>query len=472
MKTEFRAHPFMLFQALYPFLTVLVLPVAYGLVRYLFDRTVSTAVIMEIALLLALVLLGYKRMRAFCVCVTPDSIVVHTGVFLKAETVIRRHTVSVVKYRQNAFCAVAGCVLVRVNTEALSPGQSDVAFYLSTADCRAFDTCLFMGSGHADEVIRLSAARMALTAASVSSLATGGLITVPLLRFSLSLFGKGLEKTLYDTISGQSLLPSVLPPIFNAVTLAVLLFFAVGYLVVFTRYLRFYLIGNRQNTLIHYGLFSRNATRFSASQVNAVILEQNLLLRLLGRYNMKVEIGGINAQKGDSNLIAPAVTKGEANAIVRDCLGISTTVTPCIRPVRGSLHRYLFFPTIYATLTGGLLLVALKLFESFEGFWLFLLLVDALAYLRSWCLSLVSRNRSGLAVYENRLAISFLKGGRLRAFDCPIDKTACLCLRRTPADRRRHTLTLTVRLYSRHGGSARLCFVDETAVIKALNLYE
>lgn len=468
MKKEFRAHPLMIVGLIKPFSFILVIPVLKGIIQYLIGHRVTGVLTLELIAFGAITLIAALRCRAFRLICTPNGVTVKSGVLFKTEAYIPTDKLSSVRATQNPFDAVFRSVTFGINTEAGRPGRTDFEFKLSLKDSR--EVSLLLYGDENTQAVRFSALKIAVMAATTSSAVTGMLIAVPVINKAGKLLGIALENILLDEINNASSnFKNYFPPIVNTITLIFILSYAVSFLYSLFKYINFNLFLEKDKLTVQSGFFVRSRSSFKKSSVNNVVIDQSPLMRIFGRYAMKVGVGGYGGGKRETAIIVPSGRRGE----IRNCF---SDFFPFLLPDGRLLHprrdrttrnRFLYFPWLYLSLTVIVFVIFAHFFPEFAR----------LALFATTVLCAVIFYYAGLKLFEFRLGKlrlgQNLYAQGIKGFDtcelyCPRENIGEIKLVRTPPDRVFNTCSIVLTVRSEGADTIRVRMLDYEQVLREI----
>ncbi len=433
MKREFRAHPLMIFTIIKPFLFILLIPVAQGIINYLKSGHFSRILEAEIILALLITAFGIVRWRAFRLVCGEKTVTVRDGVLFIREAVIPISGLSSVQSEQSPLDYIFHSVTFRINTEAGSREKTDYSFKLSRRDAHLVSTLLY-GKKSGDP-LRFSPVKIAILAAATSSAFTGMLVGVPILNSMARLAGLGVNEVLDQLNSVSSKFQTYFPPIVNTVTLVLLASFVVSFVYSFLRYLKFRIFLNDDRIEVRSGLIVMLRTSFKKESINNIKIEQTLLMKFLKRYSMKVNVGGYGEAKSESQVLVPCGRYKELKTMFSDYFPFLKPSGSSLKSKVGKIHlnRYLFWAELFAAILIALSLIIGLRFKAFGRLVVFVtaILGLILLYYTYLCHNEYKncQVRLGKTVYARSK-----KGLRKCRFYCPKDRVGEIKLYRYPPD--------------------------------------
>ncbi len=471
MKREFKAHPLMVLSLIKPFLFVLLLPVARGLLQYVQDRHITPILRVEIVLFLIIIIAGFLRWRAFRLCCDQNTVTVRDGVFFVREAVIPISGISSVQSEQTPLDYLFHSVTFFINTEAGNSKSTDYKFKLSRNDSHEVSDLLY--GKEKGERVRFSPVKIAILAAATSSAFTGLLVAVPIISNSARLLGVGINEVLDQINAVSHKFQTYFPPIVNTVSLVLLASLIISFIYSFLKYVNFRLYLNSDRIEVRSGLFVVSRTSFKKKSVNNVKIEQTILMKLIRRYAMKVNVGGFGEAKSESQILVPSGKYREIKGMFSDYFPFLTPCGRLFKSHRGALHenRYLFWAELFFL---GLIAAALYFgytFTEFGSFIVFLTLV--LGFVIFYYAFLCHQEYKSCCV---RLGSTVFARGKkwLRScrLYCPKDKVGEIKLVRYPPDSIFKTCNIKIIIRSEMNESLTIRHLDyETLRQEIFNCY-
>ncbi|MGI6279175.1 MAG: PH domain-containing protein [Acutalibacteraceae bacterium] len=475
MIRRFKAHPLMIFSFIKPFLFILLIPVARGIIQYVKNGQMSQILGLETLLFGAISFFGVLRWRSFSLVCDSKYVTVQTGVIFVKKAVIPISSLSSVQSEQNPIDYIFKSVTYRINTEAGSRRRIDYRFKLSRRDSHEVSALLY-GKRSGDPV-KFSSFKIAILAAATSSAFAGMLVGVPLLNNAARLFGLGINEVIDEITTVSEKFQSYFPPIVNTITLILLFGYVVSFLYSFFKYLNFRLFLDDTRIEVRSGLFVKLRTSFKKASVNNVKIEQTFLMILLRRFAMKVNVGGYGEDKSESQVLIPLGRYDEIKSQFSDYLPFFKLTGKSIEPPRGLVqeNRFLLMSEIYLILTAAVSAVNANIFKEFGKFILFVTIIAAcvILYYSYLC---VCEYKDGKIRFSDTVFACSKRALRRYQLYCPKDRVGEIRLVRFPADKLYKTCNVKIIVRSETADSITLHHVDykavKDAIYKCYNLSE
>lgn len=464
MKREFKAHPLMILNYMKPFLFILIIPLIKGIIQYILYKRATGILAMETAAAAVIILIGLLKCRSFSLVCDKNGVKITDGIFIKKVSYISVSKLSSVQTVQNLLDAVLGAVTYCVNTEAGKKGKPDFKYKLSLKDSNSVSEVLYGKSDYT--AVRFSALKVAVMAATTSSAVTGMIVGVPIINKAGKLLGIALNNILFEEINNVSdQVKSPFPPIVNAITLILLLGYAVSFVYSFLKYINFSLFLEEDKIEVRSGFFVRNRTSFKKSTVNDVIIDQTPLMRVFKRYAMKVSVGGYGNSKSETAVLVPSERRGTIKRQFQAYFPFLIPDGKLLHASRNKLtkSRFLFFPVLYLCLLTAAAIIPAVIFPNFTRLILFLYSVGAtvIAYYAYLC---IFDYRFGKLRIGKNIYAQGIKGFSTYEFYCLAQNVGEIKIIRTLPDRNYGTCNVTVAVRSESADSVTVRHLDYKTV--------
>lgn len=467
MKYEFKAHPLMIFDIIKPFLLILLIPVARGLIQYLKNREINDILGPETIIFIVILIYAILRWRMFRLTLTEKTVTVKTGLFFVTNAVIPISGLSSVQSEQTPLDYVLRSMTYRINTEAGSREKTDYRFKLSKKDSRKVSELLY--GKKQSQPVKFSAVKIAILAVATSSAFAGMLVGVPIINGAARLFGLGFEELYEELTTVSNRFETYFPPIVNTVSLVLLGCYLISFVYSFLRYLNFRLFLDENRIEVRSGFFVKLRTSFKKASVNNIKIEQTFLMFLLRRYAMKVNVGGYGEVKSESQVLVPSGKYNEIREQFSDYFPFLKPTGQIIKSKQGIFHknRYLIWAEIFFLSTAAASIYCAYRFEEFGRFILFMTFVvcSIILYYAYLCLSEYKR---GMLRVDETIFASGKKGLRRSQLYCPKERVGEIKLIRYPPDYYFKTCNVKITVRSETADNMTVKHLDYVQVKEAI----
>lgn len=364
-----RTHPLTIVQFLFRYLYVLLLPVLKSLVELPFHpRPFSGFWLWELAAAGLIIAMAVGRWGMLTWRVEPHCFAVRQGLYFRRETRIPFGRIASADVERPLWLALLGAARLMADTSAKSRGDADLtlilkkkqAFALSSRLCRkSFPSD---GNRHRSRPAQPASYRtgiLSLMAMSVTSsnAAAGLLLAIPVVNHLGQVLGEELTHHIYEAVdAAANLFARLLPPIAALLTALLVAGWLYSFFRTMMRSARLSACRSGSLLTVKGGLILPRHSVMSVPMTGAVDLRQGIVLRVFSLVTASLVCSGYGKQKGEHSVLIPAAKERRMEELLGSLLPELTPRdmhSPALRPVRppkGTLHRYLFWPLV---LTSG-----------------------------------------------------------------------------------------------------------------------
>ena len=454
MKTTFKAHPFMMYFFVKPFLFVFILPVLKGAVQYLLYKRITGVLFYEVLLLIGLFLIALWRLLAFKIEVNEDSLTVKRGIFLRQTAVIGKNRISSIIIERTPLDFLFGSATFKINTEAGRIKTPDFKVKVWNSDSKQLYSHIY--GKKLNVKVKFPHFKVALMAAATSSAVTGLIVGVPVINQVGKMLGVSLSEVLFNEINTVSQkINTYTPPIVNLITIIVLGAYGISFMVAFFNYLGFSLSVDDEKMEIRSGLFVKRQSVFKKHSINNICVEQTPIMRLFHVFSLCVSVAGYGDGKNERAIIIPCGN----NEDIKNMLSV---YFPKFEIVGNSLkapgnyrngRRFLFVPALLSVFVVASAIVEGFVFPEFISLVLFInsILMAVVIYYGNVCLKDLHTARIS---FGNNVFASSSVGISRRRIYVEKEKIGVIKITLTPADRKFNTCK--VKLIVRSEGADKI----------------
>ena len=469
IKTNFRAHPIMIFVLMKPYLFVLILPLIRALIQYITNGKINGLLALEAVAFGFVLAVSVLQWRAIKITVNDRYVTIKKGFFIKSCAVIEVSRLSSVVLRRNILDFVLRSVSCSINTEAGAPQKSDFSLKMRIKDAKELFKLIY--NEEERQTVKFSAYRIALLAASTSSAATGIILGVPVINQASDLLGVAISDMLLNEINNvSSKFDTVFPPIVNTITLILFIAYGTAFIISFIKNVNFKLKSGKHNIETRSGIIVRKRVIFKKSKINNICFEQTPLMRLFKKHSMRASVGGYGDDKGDTAVVVPIATHKELKEQFAEHFPLFEIKNDYIRPSRGvfSLNRFLYIPAVFGVLIVGVGIAFAIAFPYFDRLILFLTMIALCVdgYYASVC---YHNYKHGKLCLSGSVQAVGSTGFKVRELYCDKRNVGVIKILQTPADRRLKTCKVKITVRSENADSVRVRNLDTKTMKTALN---
>lgn len=442
IRKKYSAHPIMAIYYLKPFLFVLLIPVLKALLDAILKQEISSVLLNEIVLTFIIVAYSLIKWKRFSITLTDSSIKIRTGLIFCRTATIPKEKISSIQTVRHLNDRIFGSVTLRINTESGRKGKADFEIKAYKTDAESITAELF--GKRSARIIKFSAVRVALMAATASSAFTGLVFIVPVIRQTGILLGTAVEKILFDRINEVSATVSrIIPPVINTITIIFLQLYGISFLVSFFKYTNFKVRLIDNIIEVTSGLLTQFNIAFKVKSVNSAIIEQTPLMRFFGRYLVRVSVGGYGDNKGYKAVVIPSAKENEVKTLFSQFFPNVKAQSVMIKPHGHSRRRFYFIPTIFLLLCVVIYSLVKHIFPVFSKILNFSLIVAIIVLTYYYNLAEYNFKNSTISV-SDILYAKYTRWASTREMFCESHRVGIIHITKWPADRKYNTCNIRI----------------------------
>lgn len=467
----FRAHPFMIFTYLKPYLFILLIPVIRGALNYGSSETLPQLLIGEIVLAAIITMIALIKWRRCMLIIEKNFIRIRMGFLFTTDAIIPISKIASTYLETKPILWAARGVLLRLDTEAGRTGKSDFEIILPLRRVGELSE-LLPASG--DEVLKYNAPtiKIFIMAAATSSAATGLLVAAPLINQAGQLLDEGLSDRVYNTINhAASLFEQLVPPVASTLSVIFLAGFVISFFISLSKNAPFRLYKKGGRFLATSGLISHRKIRFNADAINETTILQSPLMRLFHHYTVKVCVAGYGKKKGETAMMIPAAREKDYQVFLRELSpvkeGVPKSDSTFLKSPARAKARFVRIPmiiTLAIPLAGKIISLYLVPFEPLIRFFcaIFIAYIGIMVYV-----SYTKYKHGGISVGDEHKAYS-AKGLSLTEVHVRNNRTGVIRMTENPFDRKSKLCSLRLTVRSESATSLNIANLDSEQIKREL----
>lgn len=463
-----KTHPLMLFAFFKPYSFVLVFPFLRLFLKFGFKIILSGAFLFETAVFLAVLIVALLKWRCYRFYKQSDGFLVSSGVFLKRETYIPFERIASVYERQNLIEKLFSAKSIYISTEAKG----------KTADVRVClkESVVYEVIGDKNLQIphktkRYNFKRVVLWAATSGGAFSGVVIFLPIISKTAELLEIGVYELLITRIAANTeILGEFMPKAANIATFVLLGFYIAAFVYKIFKGFGFSVKTFEKSIEISGGTIVKHRTLFKKTTIRGIVLEQPLLMRLLGLFTAKASVGGCEDEKLVGNsIIVPICSKKRAKQLFFENF---QNIKPASVSKKVSARGGIVSAAIPAvTLMAAMFLLAGSLFYLLRNFRRLIVFLTIIAFLWAlwWADLLIYNYKKGALVLEQKIVASGTVGLKRRTIYSDFDNVGFVKLVETPFDRRRGSCKATIKLFSKSADRVKVKWLKTDELLNLLS---
>lgn len=459
---SFKAHPLIILTYLKPYMFILLIPTAQGVASYFVNRKLTSLILGEFLTAAVILTLSILKFLRFRMTIRTDHITVQQGILLRNTARIPIDKISTAFVRTGPLLILCRAVEIRLNTEAGRPGKADFKMIMPrTIVPKLYGLFPFGKSGVT--TLETTAKRLIIMAAATSNFATGLLIAAPVVDHAGDLLGTGITEKVYDTINvaveyAESTIGSLIPPIAGYIAAALLIGFAISFVVSVFKNLPFKMQRRGEYIIAIAGTIIKRRIFFKAKSVNSVSVIQNPFMMLFRRYNVGISVAGYGDSRGETAMIIPAAEPDKVYSLIGQILPQVNRCELQIRHPENTLRNFCTPPAIILITVPLAAAILSKLFVHFSGLIWFLAFVAELFDLLLFVLAVLRFQRTGIAMGGDFCVVG-LRWFSIVEFHCPEKNVGMIRVTQYPWDRKSALCRVKVTVRSENAESLNVALL-------------
>ena len=465
-ESRLRIRPHFLYVAnlLYPYLTLLIIPVARAFYLYFSKEaeTVSAVVGAEAVMLFMAVnvaVLKFKRTRV--VFDHEKGIRVVKGLFCKISYEIPKEASKIIVLETNPILSVFKACRLKIYTEAGTKRRADEIIPIKMSDAkRLLESYSING-----ETVQSNTYSSVIMSAALSSATAGVLLAIPIVKVAVSLLGKSIPSLLPEIHDDQRLyewfkLAGKIAP------LVIVLGYVISFAVLLLRNYRFSSVRSNRYIMLDAGKLPHRTVLLEARAVKTVKTVKAPLMLLANKCAVKFSACGYGRRKGEIGLLVPCVKPQLANGLIEWLVPQMEFKGHIVGIGKKGVRRCVWLPLAFLTIT---LTVTTVVSAVFPGFKLPLtaVMLPILLFCGVWlAVRLYIAKYGGIDFSQKGVWIKYRQSATVNELKCQSEDIESICIRETPFDKRYGHCTVKLRLITKNRDTATLKYLDKEEIIK------
>lgn len=463
---EIRPHCLYVANLLYPYLTLLIIPVARAFYLYFShnSETLSAVVGAEAVILLVAVnvaVLKLKRMRV--TFHNEKSIRVVKGLFCKISYEIPENVSKIIVLETNPILVSLGACRLKIYTEAGKRRRADESIPIRRSDAKnLLESYQIRG-----ETVQSNTYSSVVMSAALSSATAGILLAIPIVKVAVSLLGKSIPSLLPEIHDNQRMY-EWFKIVGRYVPLAVVFGYIISFAVLLLRNYKFSSVRSSWYIMLDAGKMPHRTVLLEAQSVKAVKTVKAPLMLLANKSAVKFSACGYGRRRGEIGLLVPCVKPTFANGLIGWLLPQMDFRGQTIGVGKKGVRRCVWLPLIFLLATLTATTVISNMFPRFN-LPLTAVALPICVFCGVWlAVRLYIARKGGVAFSNKGIWIKYRSNATVNELKCQNEDIESICLRETPFDKRHGHCTLKLRLMDKNCDTASLRYLDKAEIRKKI----
>ncbi len=454
---KIKPHFLYIFTLLYPYLTLLIIPVLKETVSFVLGKSTSVSELFaaELALLSAAVTLALLKYRR-TVLIFGDEITVKKGLFCRMSYTLPKGTARVVVLESNPLLRPLGVFKLKIYTEGGVRKRADENLPIGRKTAEKLYKMLAVDG----QAVRSNTFGNVLMSAALSSSVAGWLLAMPIVKIVGNLAGDGLTKRLYnlknaDEIAEISLYFGKFLP------LVLLLGYIISFFVLLLKNSGFQSVKSGKKIMLSSGRLPYRTLFLKADCVRATKAVTAPLMLLADKCAVKFSACGFGRAKGEIGLLVPCVKPTIAKGLLQWLLPHLDSTGSGIRPPKAARKRALFLPLLLLALCIAAAYAGALLLPRFEKILYSVALVQSFVLLLYTAVRLTAVRVGRFSAANGSVNVKYRQGFKIAELTADRKSVGQIRVLTTPFDRKHGQCSVKIRLLGKNRDCAKLKFLDK-----------
>lgn len=466
-KLRIKPHWSYIANLLYPYLTLLIIPVLRAFYLYFSkeSETVSAVVGAEAVMLFVatnVAVLKFQRTRV--TFGEEKSIHVLKGLFCKISYKIPKSATKVIVLETNPILSVFGACRLKIYTEAGTKRRADEIIPIRRSDAkRLLESYQIEG-----ETVQSNTYSSIVMSAALSSATAGVLLAIPIVKVAVSLLGKSIPSLLPEIHDNQRLY-EWFKLAGKFVPLVIALGYVISFAVLLLRNYKFSSVRTRSYIMLDAGKLPHRTVLLESRSIKAVKTVKAPLMLLANKCAVKFSACGYGRRRGEIGLLVPCVKPQLANGLIGWLVPHMDFKGNTIKTNKKGVRRCIWLPLIILTVALVSATVVSAVFPRLK-LPVTAVMLPIFLFCGVWlAVRLYIAKHGSVAFSSEGMWIKYRQSATVNELKCKRDDIESICIRETPFDRRHGHCTLKLRLSDKNRDTATLKYIDKKVIIEQID---
>lgn len=459
-KITVKPHFVYVFTLLYPYLSLLVIPVIRGVYRFFAGQksTLSAFFAAEVVMLLLAFFAALLKLKSTKLQLS-DDIEVQKGLIFRVRYVIPQGASKIIMLESDPFSRLFGVYRLKIYTEAGRRRRPDESIPIS----RKTAELLFKMLKVEGQTVKSNTLGNVVMSAALSSSLTGFLLAFPVVRAFVGLVGEGMAAALPELRSKVGLIAEA-ERLVRFLPLVFLIGYAVSFAVLLLRNSGFSSVRSGDRIMLDSGKLPHRTLFLSTRSVNAVKTVTAPLMRLAGKCAVKFSACGFGRSKGEIGLLLPCVKPQLAKGLTKWLLPQFKAPETDLMPDKKAVKRSAFLPLAILAATAVAAYTVHTRYRMPQSVLVPLLLIASAVILLWLTARLLGALKGVFALDEQNCRILGQKGFGTAELMCEKGNIQYFRILQTPFDRRHRHCSLKVVTSAKNRDAVKVRYLDKHKV--------
>lgn len=451
-----KPHFLFVLNLLYPYLTLLIIPVIRGFWQYVIGKegTISQFLLWEFLILIAVIIVAIIKLKMTSI-VFDENISIKKGLFCRVEYTIKKDKSMITVIESNPILRLIGVFRLKIYTEAGRRSRPDESILIGVKDAKK----LYEINAVNGQSVRSNTYGEVIMSAALSSSATGILLSIPIVKLSFSLLGESLP-SLLPKIRSQALKDIQLLKLGQYITVLLVVGYIISFFVLFFRNYGFSSVRSNGKIILQSGKLPRRTVFLSENSINAVKFVTAPLMLLAKKCAVKFSACGYGLGKGEIGLLVPSVKPSIAKGLTKWLLPSYNFINDGLVPPKKAIRRCIKLPLAFILISVVSTIFAYRLYPSTLKPLLPIMSFVILLIVVWSAMRIYGFFKSGLSLTETEIKMKFVKMFHFTEIQSLKRELFCIKISVTPFDRLHGQCSVSVRFQGKNKDTAKVKYIE------------
>lgn len=458
-KIEIIPHGWIVVRYMYPYLTLLIIPVIRGI---FIKNTLSQFLYLEaLAIIFAFLVSSIKRIKFHCL-LAENGVFIKSGLFIKKECFIETQRATVISIERNWLLKIFKTANLKIYGSFGKKKEKILDIPVTLKYAKEIEK-LYSIKPH-NLIFEQSFFKTLISSATDTPLSVGILILIPLINQISKILGKEIKDIVVTEFINQEFKLSLFQKGLKWVTLILILAYFISFLNSALKNINFKIYKQGETILIKAGVIPKRSICFNSENVLAATVHKKPIFRLFGLCSVRVSIGGFGTETRENCLLLPLVNFKLAQLFFSIYFPKINLSEAEIKHPKTSLPRFLRQPFIIIPVCFLIFLFIGKKFKSLNTLLrFFCFLIFCFCALLLFCRHYFYKN-GGVSINRNNVSALTHKIFSQTELHFKTENTEMIKLTTSPFDRRKNLIKLKFFVFGKNKNRIKIKNLSQNLV--------
>lgn len=400
-KIEIIPHGWLIVRYMYPYLTLLIIPVIKGI---FIKNSVSQFLIFEaVAVIVSFLVSVIKRIKFKCV-LSESGIFIKKGLFIKKEFFVPITKAMVISVERNILLKIFKTANLKIYGSFGKKKEKFLDIPVSLNYAKKIEDLYSIKPYN--EIFELGIFKTLLTSATDTPITVGLFIFITVINQIRKILGKSVKDIVfYDILNPEYSLILLMEKSVKIIVIFLILVYIITFLNAFLKNVGFKVFEHNNIIKIKAGIIPQRSISFNSNDVLAALVHKNFIFRLFGICSVRISVCGYGTETGENCLILPLIKEKTAKLFFSIYFPNIVLNKAEIKPPKRTKVRYLRLPFIIFSVTIVLNGVIFFLFNFFNEITGLILIVSFVFCFILFCSRYFFYKNGGLFINKQNISV-------------------------------------------------------------------